>query len=230
MKATRFALGAAAAAALALACAAQAQTRSIASVPQTNKSVNTTQAQTFGLPRASGLTSPFPAGLTAGSGPATGAATTTTSNGTVNTTTTAATSPTAGNVVIQNPNTTVIGTNTTTTTVDGQPVTATPTGGVVVGNAGVANATAAGAYPATNVMGAGAAGGPTLRQGGSLGAGPYTAVEVASSFVTADANGDRELTRAEATRLALMPYSFEEMDLNHDGVVTRFEYEEALRR
>ena len=231
MKLHRFALGAAA---CALATLAQAQAlRGVQAAPAPARSANTQQSATFGAPRAAGLSSAFPAGLTAGSGPATGAATTTTSGGSPVTTTVAATSPAAGQVLIQNPNMTVTATNTTSTTIDGQPiatpmvggVAAAPTGSEVYGGGAAYTAT-----NATNVMGAGAAGGPTLRQSGSLGAGPYSQVDVASAFLGADANGDRELTRAEATRLTLMPYSFEEMDLNRDGILTRMEYEEALRR
>jgi hypothetical protein len=59
--------------------------------------------------------------------------------------------------------------------------------------------------------------------------GPYTALQIAQSFIGADANRDGELTRAEARHLTIMPYSFEEMDRNRDGILTRFEYEDAVR-
>jgi len=59
--------------------------------------------------------------------------------------------------------------------------------------------------------------------------GPYTALQIAQSFLGADANRDGELTRAEAQRLSIMPYSFEEMDRNHDGILSRFEYEDGVR-
>jgi hypothetical protein len=36
------------------------------------------------------------------------------------------------------------------------------------------------------------------------------------------------LTRAEAAALRIAPLPFEEMDLNRDGVVTRFEYATAV--
>ncbi|MBI2769040.1 MAG: EF-hand domain-containing protein [Burkholderiales bacterium] len=62
-----------------------------------------------------------------------------------------------------------------------------------------------------------------------MGAGPYTAVDLARSFISADANRDGELTRAEAQRLTIMPLGFEDMDRNKDGVVTRSEYEDSVR-
>jgi hypothetical protein len=86
------------------------------------------------------------------------------------------------------------------------------------------------AIPATQVMGAAGAGyarsAPQYVPGGS---GIYSAVDVARSFLTADANRDGELSRAEGTRLALMPIPFEEMDRDHNNVLTRSEYEDALR-
>jgi hypothetical protein len=86
------------------------------------------------------------------------------------------------------------------------------------------------AVPATQVMGAAGAGyarsAPQYVPGGS---GIYTALDVARSFLAADANQDGELSRAEGTRLQLMPLSFEEMDRDHNNVLTRSEYEDALR-
>jgi hypothetical protein len=38
-----------------------------------------------------------------------------------------------------------------------------------------------------------------------------------------------QLTRAEATSLRIRPLSFEEMDRNKDGVLTRSEYDNAFR-
>jgi hypothetical protein len=84
-----------------------------------------------------------------------------------------------------------------------------------------------GAPPQTAVMGYGGAPAGPLPYG--VGSGPYTALQVAQSFLAADSNRDGELTRAEAQRLTLMPYAFEEMDRNHDGILTRFEYEDAMR-
>lgn len=93
-----------------------------------------------------------------------------------------------------------------------------------------------GVVPQTAVMGAAGYGGPggyggvpAERASPGVGSGPYTALQIAQSFLGADANRDGELTRAEAQRLTIMPYSFEEMDRNHDGILTRFEYEDGVR-
>ena len=88
----------------------------------------------------------------------------------------------------------------------------------------------AGAVPPTSVMGgAGYGGPPTVRSSPGAGGGVFTALQIAQSFLGADANRDGELTRAEAQRLTIMPYSFEEMDRNRDGILTRFEYEDSVR-
>jgi hypothetical protein len=70
---------------------------------------------------------------------------------------------------------------------------------------------------------------PTARASPGVGSGPYTALQIAQSFLGADINRDGELTRGEAQRLTIMPYSFEEMDRNRDGILTRFEYEDGVR-
>jgi hypothetical protein len=83
----------------------------------------------------------------------------------------------------------------------------------------------------TTVMGApgyGVARGPG-RGPTSGGSGGYSAVDVARSFINADGNRDNELTRSEALRLSLALMSFEEMDRNYDGVISRSEYEDSLR-
>jgi hypothetical protein len=88
----------------------------------------------------------------------------------------------------------------------------------------------AGVAPPINVMGAVGYGGvPAMSPPTPSRVGPITALEIAQSFLAADANRDGELTRAEAQRLTLMPYSFEEMDRNRDGILTRFEYEDGVR-
>jgi hypothetical protein len=115
----------------------------------------------------------------------------------------------------------------------GAAMTATTTTGVTVpaelfpADGTVTNIGAVTTVPATNVMGAGATvPGPAQRIGG---AGGFAAADVARSFFFADANHDGELTRAEARRLSISTMSFEEMDRNFDGVISRFEYDDSLR-
>ncbi|MEJ5992168.1 EF-hand domain-containing protein [Ramlibacter sp. PS3R-8] len=79
----------------------------------------------------------------------------------------------------------------------------------------------------TAVMGAGAGvRGPGQAVGG---AGGFSATDTTRSFFMADANKDGELTRAEAARLSIMTMTFEEMDRNFDGVISRFEYADSVR-
>jgi hypothetical protein len=226
MQAHHFLLRATVCASLALALGAQAQVRRIApGTPSPAKTVNAQQAASFGLPRPAGLSSPNPNSLTAGS-------TAVNLGGSVTT----APSPAAGGATpgggtavgggSGNGTGTDPGTgNGTVGSTDGSA--GNGTGGAVVGSGAVTP----GGFGATAVMGAGAGTNlPAMRQGASMGPGPYTNVEVAGSFLSADANGDRELSRAEATRLSIMPFAFEEMDANHDGVVTRSEYETSFGR
>ena len=78
------------------------------------------------------------------------------------------------------------------------------------------------------VLGAGGTGmGPSQSRSDS-GAGGYSATDIARSFFFADTNHDGELTRAEFRRLSIVTMSFEEMDRNFDGVISRFEYEDSL--
>jgi len=58
----------------------------------------------------------------------------------------------------------------------------------------------------------------------------WTAQQIRDAFDMADADTNGELTRAEIQRVAIMPRSFEEMDRNKDGLVTRAEYEAAFVR
>jgi hypothetical protein len=64
---------------------------------------------------------------------------------------------------------------------------------------------------------------------GADGAGGFAAADAARSFFFADANHDGELSRAEAARLSIATMSFEQMDRNFDGVISRFEYQDSLR-
>jgi hypothetical protein len=52
----------------------------------------------------------------------------------------------------------------------------------------------------------------------------WTQQQIREAFQLADANGDGQLTRAEAQRLPILPRSFEDTDLNKDGVLTLDEY------
>lgn len=58
----------------------------------------------------------------------------------------------------------------------------------------------------------------------------WTAQQIREAFELADSDSNGELTRAEIQRVAIMPRSFEDMDQNKDGVVTRAEYEAAFSR
>ncbi len=58
----------------------------------------------------------------------------------------------------------------------------------------------------------------------------WTPAQVRQSFEFADSDGNGELTRAEAQQLTIMPRSFEDMDQNKDGVVSRAEYEALFAR
>jgi len=60
-------------------------------------------------------------------------------------------------------------------------------------------------------------------------AGPLTPLQIAQSFLAADRNRDGELTPEEARQLTWVRGAFEDMDRNHDGILTRFEYEDAVR-
>jgi len=82
----------------------------------------------------------------------------------------------------------------------------------------------ANAAPGVAYMGAAAPQGPVSGPAGS-----YTPLQIAQSFLGADANHDGDLTRAEFQHLTIKPYTFEEMDADHDGIVTRSEYENAVR-
>jgi hypothetical protein len=56
----------------------------------------------------------------------------------------------------------------------------------------------------------------------------WTVAQIREAFQLADANSDGQLTRAEAQRLAIMPRSFEDTDLNKDGVLTLDEYQASF--
>lgn len=102
------------------------------------------------------------------------------------------------------------------------------------GTSGTATTGSTGTVPTTTGAGVNAAGVAYMGAGAPQGpvsgpAGSYTPLQVAQSFLGADANHDGELTRAEFQHLTIKPYTFEEMDADHDGIVTRSEYENAVR-
>lgn len=84
------------------------------------------------------------------------------------------------------------------------------------------------AQAATTVLGAGATV-PGPSQDVNAGAGGYSAVDLARSFYMADANHDGELTPAEFNRLTIRPMGFQQMDRDFDGVISRFEFEDATQ-
>jgi hypothetical protein len=194
-------LGCALLLAAATAAAYAQNTRQIRSVPQPAAPAN---AATLGLPQPGGLRSRFPAGL-----PETGIM---------------GSSGTPIGVAPATPNTLAPGGTVTApdtgTAVGSTGTTATPVptiSGIAVNAAGV---NAAGVAYLGAVAPQGPVSGP---------AGNYTPVQIAQSFLGADANHDGELTRAEFQHLTIKPYAFEEMDADHDGIVTRSEYENAVR-
>ena len=58
----------------------------------------------------------------------------------------------------------------------------------------------------------------------------WTPAQIQQAFDLADADSDGGLTRAEAQRVAVMPRSFEDMDQNKDGLVSREEYQAGFSR
>lgn len=55
--------------------------------------------------------------------------------------------------------------------------------------------------------------------------GRWSFAQLQEAFTLADTDTDQQLTRLEAQQLAIVPRSFEEMDQNKDGVLSRAEYE-----
>jgi hypothetical protein len=220
-------LAAAVICALAAASAVHAQTTRAPSrvQPATNvvPSAASRIAQT--APRPTGLMPTFPAGISSGSGAA------------------VSTNPIAQSTTPIPPTGSSVATTTlipselppaelpTTTTngflVPGTSI-VTPATTVVTPGTGI-TVPATTAAIATNVMGAGA--GATVRGPGQTvgGAGGFSATDQARSFFFADGNHDGDITRAEFGRLSITTMTFEEMDRNYDGVISRFEYDDSLR-
>lgn len=201
--------------ALAAASAVHAQVARVAPATNVVPSAASRIAQT--APRPTGLVSTFPAGVTSGSGAAVA------TNPIAQSTT--AIPPTGSTVA----STTLFPNSLPPSALPGAVPTFTVPGTttLVSPGVGVAPATATTAAIATNVMGAGA----TVRGPGQTvgGAGGFNATDQARSFFFADGNHDGDITRAEFGRLSISTMTFEEMDRNYDGVISRFEYEDSLR-
>lgn len=58
----------------------------------------------------------------------------------------------------------------------------------------------------------------------------WTAEQIRQAFDLADSDGDGQLSRAEAQRLSILPHSFEDLDQNKDGVLSRSEYQAGFAR
>ena len=187
--------------AVAAVTAVQAQSRrGVTTVANPQPSAATRAAQS--APTPAGLRPMFPAGITSGSGALD------------------STNPIASSAAPL-PASSVTGTTIGGTTVGGRTIAGSL--GPQLSPFDTANAAAA-----TQVLGAGpTVPGPSQNING--GAGGYNATDLARSFFFADANHDGDLTRAEASRLSIAPLSFEQMDRNFDGVISRFEYEDATR-
>jgi len=119
-----------------------------------------------------------------------------------------------------------------------------PNGAASAGNAGAAisvgtpGAPSAGPTVTTpgvstsgaTVVGGGLTGGvPSVSAMGAAPGQRLTALHIAQFFLQADADRDNLLSRAEALRLPLATMTFEDMDTNRDGSISRSEYEDSLR-
>jgi hypothetical protein len=69
---------------------------------------------------------------------------------------------------------------------------------------------------------------PVPYKPGPIPASRWTPQQIRQAFDAADADSNGVLTRAESQQLAILPRSFEDMDENKDGVVSRSEYEGAF--
>lgn len=173
---------------------------------------------TNGMPSASGLTSgsagaSLPAGSPSASGLTSGTSgTAITGNGV-----------TTNNTVGTTPDTTATTTGGSTRGVIVLPAD-TPANGAMIEPNNTTVLGAPGFGGASNGVPSVAPGRGQMVQTGSL-----TPVTIAQMFGQADVDGDGLLSRAEALRLPFVTMSFEDMDTNRDGSVSRSEYEASLR-
>lgn len=180
--------------------ALQAQVPKIRSATSTAPSAST-QAATA-APKPSGLRAPFPAGIATGSGAA------------------VSNDPVASGAATTTPDAVGASNTAAANFGRGMPTATDTTAGIV--DSGAVNTSVLGGPPAY-----GMARGPAQNVG--RGSGGFSAVDIARSFLGADVNGDGELSRTETARLSIMLSTFEEMDRNYDGVISRSEYEDGLR-
>lgn len=119
-----------------------------------------------------------------------------------------------------------------------------PNGAASAGNAGAAISVGTPGAPTTQttvttpgtttagatVVGGGLTGGvPSVSAMGAAPGQRLTALQIAQFFLQADSDRDGLLSRAEALRLPLATMTFEDMDTNRDGSISRSEYEDSLR-
>jgi hypothetical protein len=189
--------------------------------PATNVIPSAAARAAQSAPRPTGLTPTFPAGVSSGSGAAV-------STDPIAASTTPIAPAAIGVPPLTSPRIPAelppAGTTTTTLT---PPTTVVTTPGGIVTTPGTTPFNPAAAAAATTVLGAGA----TVRGPGQAvgGAGGFSATDTARSFFFADANHDGDLTRAEFGRLSISTMTFEEMDRNFDGIISRFEYDDSVR-
>ncbi len=192
--------------ALALGAMLSAQAQTVRAKPNPVPSAAARAAMS--APNPAGLRAPFPAGVTSGSGAAVS------TDGVA--ASTAITTPNAVTAATLNP--TLIDTDTSNVT---------GTDPAVGSTDGASGSTAANTTVLGGAPGYGVARGPS--QSVAMGNSGIDDVTIARAFISADGNRDGELSRAEAARLRLSLLSFEEMDRNFDGVITRAEYEDGMR-
>ncbi|MCJ0765592.1 EF-hand domain-containing protein [Variovorax terrae] len=59
--------------------------------------------------------------------------------------------------------------------------------------------------------------------------GKWSAKDVDAAFARADANKDGKISREEAQRFPAVAQRFDQVDLDHDGALSRAEFDQALK-